>query len=238
MKPILFNTEMVRAILEDRKTVTRRVMKPQPRAIYYDGKVYDDDGLYVVAENQNGGVEQIELPYRPGDILYVRETWAVWSPTYGTIPEIIYKADGYSQSHKMKWRPSIHMPREAARIFLRVTDVRVERLQDITDDGAIQEGIQYTDFGTYLPNWKMSIDGGKTFHNPQKEIHHPGYHVGNANTPDQCYPTAKGAYHALWDSTIKPADRALYGWEANPWVWVIGFERISKVDMLKEGAVE
>ena len=185
MKPILFNTDMVRAILEGRKTVTRRVAKPQPRAIYHNGKIYDDDELYVVAENQNGKFEQVVLPYRPSDILYVRETWAAWSPTYGTAPKIIYKADGYSQSQKMRWLPSIHMPREAARIFLRVTDVRVERLQEINDDGVVSEGM---------------------------EIGAP--------------------FDDLWDSTIKKADRTLYGWEANPWVWVIEFERISKEDGL------
>ena len=192
MKPILFNTDMVRAILEGRKTVTRRVAKPQPRAIYHNGKIYDDDELYVVAENQNGKFEQVVLPYRPSDILYVRETWAAWSPTYGTAPKIIYKADGYSQSQKMRWLPSIHMPREAARIFLRVTDVRVERLQEMTIEDSLREGV------------KLSIKGCIAGESPL--------------TP----------FALVWDSTIKKADRPLCGWEANPWVWVITFERISK----------
>lgn len=191
MKPILFNTDMVRAILDGRKTVTRRVVKPQPRAIYYDAKVYDDDGLYVVAENQNGKLEQITLPYRPGNILYVRETWrsiSAWSGSY-TGCRIEYKVGGVQifdkvialPTQKGEWHPSIHMPREAARIFLRVKDVRVERLQEINDDGVISEGM---------------------------EIGAP--------------------FDDLWDSTIKKADRTLYGWEANPWVWVISFERISR----------
>ena len=181
MKPILFNTDMVRAILEGRKTVTRRVAKPQPRAIYHNGKIYDDDELYVVAENQNGKFEQVVLPYRPSDILYVRETWNKAPFRYD---EFIYKADG-CYGPDMPWHPSIHMPREAARIFLRVTDVRVERLQEINDDGVVSEGM---------------------------EIGAP--------------------FDDLWDSTIKKADRTLYGWEANPWVWVIEFERISKEDGL------
>lgn len=200
MKPILFNTEMVRAILDGRKTVTRRVVKPQSNyeamtaagQITSENPITIEDGLVVT---KNGDITTWgKLPYRPGDILYVRETWAVWSPTYGMIPEIIYKADGYSQSHKMKWRPSIHMPREAARIFLRVTDVRVERLQDITEDDAREEGVA-------------------------AEI--------ICRKPFEAIPSLE-RFKKIWDSTIKPADRALYGWEANPWVWVIGFERISK----------
>lgn len=128
MKPILFNTEMVRALLDGRKTVTRRAVKESAleRFVIDDngeliGSLYPNDKECIVYPSVD------DCPYQPGDILYVRETWAAWSPTYGTAPEIIYKADGYSQSHKMKWRPSIHMPREAARLFLRVKDVRVER---------------------------------------------------------------------------------------------------------------
>lgn len=188
VKPILFNTEMVQALLDDRKTVTRRVVKPQPkegqRIEYHEAR---KEWIYMRGWALVDGV--CRMPYRPGDILYVRETWAAWSPTYGTAPEIIYKADGYSQSHKMKWRPSIHMPREAARIFLRVTDVRVERLQDIDDDGVVAEGM---------------------------EIGAP--------------------FDELWDTTIKPKDRALYGWDANPWVWVIEFERISKEEAYAHAA--
>lgn len=184
-KPILFNTDMVRAILESRKVVTRRLLKPQLKTIYYDGKVYDDDGLYVIAENQNGGVEQIELPYRPNDILYVRETWAK-----GYDGEYIYRADDkladlpkFKDSTKIIYRPSIHMPKEAARIFLRVMDVRVERLQNIDDDGVVAEGLK----------------------------------IG-------------APFDELWNSTIKPADRAIYGWDANPWVWVIEFEKVEVSD--------
>lgn len=138
MKPILFNTEMVRAILEDRKTVTRRVVKPQPRNdVEYNGDYYFEK----VSSFMGWFASQIAQPYRPGDILYVRETWTVWNGNYE------YKADvdsGYGPfcsnctidictggcNSIIKWRPSIHMPREAARIFLRVTNVRVERLQE------------------------------------------------------------------------------------------------------------
>lgn len=137
-----------------------------------------------------------DAPYQPGDILYVRETWC--QPAANTY---WYKADSAVQN--ILWRPSIHMPKEAARIFLRVTDVRVERLQDMPHDGPLKEGIR----------WRECPDG---------------FTWKDDSEISCCYTTPMGAMRALWDSTIKPADRALYGWEANPWVWVIGFERISK----------
>lgn len=186
MKPILFNTGMVRAILDGRKLVTRRVVKPQPTFFYkYGGKIQDPDNqdkIAFLAMTEKNGEDHEEIyaaPYGPGDILYVRETWAAWSRTEGTAPAIHYKADG-KVLPGVKWRPSIHMPREAARIFLRVTDVWVERLQNIDDSGVVAEGLE----------------------------------VG-------------APFDELWDRTLKPADRARYGWKANPWVWAIQFERIS-----------
>lgn len=139
-----------------------------------------------------------KVPYRPGDILYVRETWAAWSRTYGAVPVLYYKADGDAPDG-IKWRPSIHMPREAARIFLRVTDVRVERLQDITEEQARAEG---------------AIDNRHFIHSPDNEY--------------ETLHSAREHFAGIWDSTIKPADRDLYGWAANPWVWVIEFEQISR----------
>lgn len=201
MKPISFrpNDEMIRAILDGRKTVTRRAVKPQPRAIYYDGKVYDDDGLYIVAENQNGGVEQIVFPYRLSDILYVREMWKFM----GSVSNVSRKADRYiyratwsGNEQPLAWRSSIYMPKKAARIFLRVTDVKVERLQDIDDDKALKEG--------------CGIWGG----------------VDWAAFPEE-------DFKRIWGNTIKPADRALYGWDSNPWVWVIEFEQIEKSEVFK-----
>lgn len=207
MKPILFNTEMVRAILAGRKTATRRVIKPQPD------------------EHLTTGESALELlavvcgPYHPGDILYVRETWAkVGDKAYG------YKADDIWSVPR--WRPSIHMPREAARIFLRVTDVRVERLQDITDEQALAEGVPEDDDyplenPVYCPKCKGEGILGAV---------HPvslGYmdiDCPYCNTPPK-------RFSNLWDSTLKPTDCALYGWDANPWVWVIEFERIKKEDI-------
>lgn len=174
MKPILFTTEMVRTTLDNRKTVTRRVVKPQHLRVL--------DSPYHKEHPETPDKVLFERlcrpPYLLGDLLYVRETWC--QPAAHTF---WYKADSTVQN--IKWRPSIHMPREAARILLRVTDVRVERLQDITDEQAEKEGCNdYTS-------------------------------------------TALGFFD-VWDSTIKPKDRDLYGWAANPWVWVIEFERCEK----------
>lgn len=140
MKPILFNTEMVRAILEDRKTVTRRIVKPP--------------ALYSI-----------------DDILYVRETWGDYSEcTPGGVGYYLYRADypdgakhydfdGY-KCDLPRWRPSVHMPKEAARLFLRVTDVRVERLQDIDEDGN----------GYWKQEWNPEIIAYEYKHNPNDEL--------------------------------------------------------------------
>lgn len=206
MKPILFNTEMVQAILDGRKTVTRRVVKPQP--ILY--------GLLEPCWNWYG----IKTPYEIGDILYVRETWkpieASCPPSHCTIE---YKAGGTKEfdeiiavpQHITSWRPSIHMPKEAARIFLRVTDVRVERLQDITEEQAISEGIE---------KHPVAVTNASDIF----EYYIPG-------TKKVCI-TACGAFSHLWDLTIpkhpNKFKRYPYYWNDNPWVWVIEFERISK----------
>lgn len=139
-KPILFNTEMVKALLNGRKTVTRRVVKPQPsiNASWLDKCA----GTYTFSD-----ATFPHEPFSKGDILYVRETWAEVSDLFGEFPQPIYKADikddhDYDLLGGVKWRPSIHMPREAARIFLHVTNVRVERLHDITPDSCAMEGIE------------------------------------------------------------------------------------------------
>lgn len=146
MKPILFNSDMVRAILDERKTCTRRVVKPQPKDAY--AIIDSDDETHtfdLLCGNRVAGglladwAETVKAPYWPGDFLYVRETWTAWSRTMGTPPVLYYKADGNAPDG-IKWRPSIHMPKEAARIFLRVTNVRVEHLQDITEEQAVAEG--------------------------------------------------------------------------------------------------
>lgn len=185
MKPILFNTEMTRAILEGRKTVTRRVMKPQPIAAVKT--LYRKDRTNIWRTHGADCWYEFRAPCVPGDILWVRETWA--KSMAGTF---MYRADDKAIMVE-RWHPSIHMTREAARLFLRVTGVRVERLQDINIDPP----------------------------GPENQVVREGLHY-------LC------DFIAVWYSTIKPADRPLYGWEANPWVWVIEFERIS-MDTAQEG---
>lgn len=199
VKPILFNTEMVRAILARRKSCTRRLVKPQPdeKHTYPLGFVTDSTekkevGCFGFGIDEYGGsVQYAKPPYQPGDILYVRETFI-----QAAAHIFWYKADDNSWiSEGLRWKPSIHMPKEAARIWLKVTDVRVERLQEITVESALAEG---TD----------------------KYIHLNGKFDENAILT---------SFMGIWNSTIKNSDLDRYGWAANPWVWVIEFERCEKL---------
>lgn len=201
IKPILFNTEMVWAILDERKSCTRRICKDANEYTVPDMKFYDADKRTYAVHNfaDREHTEQLSTaertcPICPGDILYVRETW------YKGLERYLYRAN-YSDTEKfyrggkeikIKWHPSIHMPKEAARIWLRVTNVRVERLQDIDGKGCVKEGIE----------------------------EEPLKYVGDE--------FVKGMFHDLWDSTIKKSDLDRYSWDANPWVWVIEFERCEK----------
>lgn len=226
IKPMLFNTEMVRALLDGRKTCTRRLVKfLAKKNPLWTG--YIKDGLMLY----NGRNEPCirKAPYQPGDILYIRETWA-WCPCWDCgldVEEIgcgheeeqryndekkehgcyIYRASCADNEYPSvdTWHPSIHMPKEAARIWLKVTDVRVERLQDITPKGAENEGVGnlfYEDIGYSEKNFGTEVD--------------PEYGI------------AKEQFAWLWESTIKKSDLDTYGWDANPLVWVIEFERCEK----------
>lgn len=191
IKPILFNTEMVRAILAGRKSCTRRIMKPQLTAHY--------------------GTQYAKPPYQPGDILYVRETWEHFDccscegDEHGNCPKEPQKSvidkRGYGCymyratdeiSGDAKWHPPRYMPKEAARIWLKVTDVRVERLQEITIDDIRNEGL--SSMAVHAGDMEIAIEEWKN----------------------------------LWNSTIKKSDLDRYGCGANPWVWVIEFERCEK----------
>lgn len=213
IKPILFNTEMVRAILDGRKTCTRRLIKPQPdkKHIYPLGFVTDSTekkevGCFGFAANEYGGsIQYVKPPYRyaPGDILYVRETWKKAPNGY------FYYEDWQKDdiADVTKWKPSIHMPKEAARIWLKVTDVRVERLQDITEEQACMEGTDPWDEACYENN---------------------GWHPTLSDPDSGGDPNMIDGFHKLWNSTIKKSDLDSYGWEANPYVFVIEFIRIDK----------
>lgn len=221
IKPILFNTRMVQAILEGRKTQTRRLVKQPP---VFGDILHDQDGWYYEDGTRNG--HSLIPSFSPGDILWVRETWSTHYDGIHDDLQFCYKADGIDlQAECMpgesnRWHPSIHMPKEAARIFLRVKNVRVERLQDITEKDALAEGmpddLDYPIAPTYCPRCKGEGLIGS----------HVGYGFVEADCP-MC-DTAVKRFNNLWNSTIEKADLEKYGWEANPWVWVVEFERCEK----------
>ncbi|MCM1059437.1 MAG: hypothetical protein NC452_04010 [Eubacterium sp.] len=196
-KPILFSTDMVRAILDGRKTVTRRIIKPQPPKEANGTYERMDNGKFQLKVEPYENIYDYEInpPYQIGDILYVRETY--WKCIDG---EYLYRADFLPNREKgfiRTWKPSIHMPKEAAQIFLRVTDVRVERLQDITREQVLKEGIRATAANVF--------------------------DLGNDYITEGI---DRGVFQTLWNSTVKKSDLDKYGWNANPWVWVIEFEKL------------
>jgi len=193
IKPILFNSEMVRAILDGRKDATRKIVK---------GFIPDDAVWGYTAFTPKGyiscrgtfadgyGEKFFKLPCEPGDILYVRETWKKALNGY-------YYYEAWQRNDiadVTKWKPSIRMPKEAARIWLKVTNVRVERLREISAESALAEGAD-------------------------KYIHTNGGLDENMTIT---------SFIGIWNSTIKKSGLDRYGWDANPWVWVIEFERCEK----------
>lgn len=221
MKPILFNTEMVRAILDGRKTATRRIIKDKDIVNSFDCEADGTPIAYIDQATGDSYLPTMPCPYQPGDTLWVRETWnGDWCDHY------IYKAGGGSAkaagyAAEPKWRPSIHMPREAARIFLRVTDVRVERLQEISYTELLAEGV--IPLGHLPGGCKCSAYTDGCMDGPC--VNRDNYEFWRYATP----------FIKLWDRTVKPADRDTSGWDADPWVWVIEFERISKDKALGGG---
>ncbi|MDK0685153.1 hypothetical protein P5F08_03680 [Clostridium perfringens] len=229
MKPILFNTAMVRAILDGEKTCTRRIIKRTPSNDTPSGfgfwrEFNETDKKWYIKDYTHGCVWWEENEYirkfskfHVGDILYVRETWAnTWTPD-GEVG-FVYKADGEPKNfpywgnakrgkHEV-WMPSIHMPKEAARVFLKVISVRAERLKDIDEEQAKKEGARkqswYQPFGTKIEDEQKYV--GSLVN------HKINYKTGFAD---------------IWDRTVKEEK---YSWEGNPWVWVIEFERVEKVE--------
>lgn len=211
-KPILFNTEMARAILDGKKSCTRRLVKPQPQG-YFE---VNENPVYIYDTDWNQG--KITPPYQPGDILYVRETWHKYIKRVGKGESCRFaEFYGYrasvanSEDADEPWRPSIHMPKEAARIWLKVTDVRVERLQEMKPVDVIKEGA-YPDCWDCLNTYEES--GSQCCYGTEEQC-------------SQCDGVMM-EWEKLWNSTIKKTDIDRYGWDANPWVWVIEFERCEK----------
>ena len=197
IKPILFNTDMVRAILDGRKSCTRRICKDANEYTVPDLEFYNADKRTYAVHNfvDKEHTEQLSTaertcPICTGDILYVRETWK-------EAPKGYYYYEDWQRNDIAditKWKPSIHMPKEAARIWLKVMNVRVERLQEISAESALAEGAD-------------------------KYIHTNGGLDENMTIT---------SFIGIWNSTIKKSDLDRYGWDANPYVWVISFERCEK----------
>lgn len=208
-RPILFSGEMVRAILDGRKSMTRRVVKEIPMlgtpiAWCAAAKAQEPGWVHIVGDYRRF------CPYGiPGDRLWVRETWKLWEDPKDGHDWVLYRAGGKMSFPNIehldmprdpfadKWRPSIFMPRWASRITLEITGVRVERVQDITEGDVREEGI--TDGGC--------LNCGE---------HEPC----GCDNPQ---PDARDAFIWLWDSINKKRG---YGWHVNPWVWVIEFNRV------------
>ncbi|ESR71166.1 hypothetical protein T266_11105 [Pseudomonas aeruginosa VRFPA05] len=199
-RPILFSGPMVRAILEGRKTVTRRVVKPQPDFL---GSMVDPNTPFKTLDA--GLHARITCPYgEPGDRLWVRETWGLQVRSYGggagefivyraTNPDAIYCRSSEGREYPVKWKPSIHMRRHSSRILLEITAVRVERLQDISEKQALAEGVELEGEGVC---W-----------------------AGAAGTASD---SPVESFRLLWE-LINGAG----SWNATPWVWVVEFKRVT-----------
>ncbi len=198
-RPILFSTEMVQAILAGRKTQTRRVVKPQP----IEGLEHVSGDLFFDKHTSGILPKSFKCPYgKKGDVLWVREAFC-YNDDDGYSSEFSYKADHPTAKG---WKPSIHMPKDAARIWLRIKDVRVERLNEISEQDAEAEGIeQFTKDGV---GFKYGLDGW-----------HWSLHTG---APFMCN-NRRMAFYTLW--CLINGEQS---WRANPWVWVVEFERIEK----------
>lgn len=233
MKPILFNTAMVRAILDGEKTCTRRLIKN--KYTNTDIKFWEHKGkkILVYAQNdvpepkinEDGSktmkvryMEEIEAPFKVGDILCVRETWQEAINKESDLLEPVYYEQMLRENviytdlddEPIKWRPSIHMPKKYARIFLKVTSVRAERLKDITEQGCFNEGIR-----------EFTKDGIVKKYDTEPNMY----------SWEKMPRTPREAFEKLWNSTLQLKGK-WNGWtnlfEFNPWVWVIEFERVEK----------
>jgi hypothetical protein len=247
MKPAIFNTDMVRAILDGRKTQTRRIidkryniqhlseLNAQGDKNIYPFQIIDNKTLNVYDTQDIFGCfnHYLKSPYKKGDIIYVRETFVVGIPD-GTMPEsdenpitVFYKADDsvhgwideYEEECNIPWKPSIHMTKEYARLFLRVKDVRIERLNEISEEDAIAEGIKHLGGGQIADTG----DYFETYYYHGDLIDAPNDGWGYENT---LFEWADEAFASLWES--------IYGKDSfnDDYVWVIEFEKISKEEAI------
>lgn len=214
-RPILFSAPMVRAILDGRKTVTRRALNAQAlKNIGYGVRLGECHELPTEGPLHPNSVDYYNdfCPFgQPGDRLWVRETFGLQVRHYGggagehivyraTNPDAIYCKSAEGQEYPVKWKPSIHMPRHSSRILLEITDVRVERLQDISEEQALAEGI--------IPH----VRGGWHWH-PHDPSNVDDWHQFGFKSP-------AFAFQDLWIGTGGD-------WDSNPWVWCVNFKRVT-----------
>jgi hypothetical protein len=238
----IFSAEEVRAILEGRKTRTTRVIKKLSHC-----PVHGIDPIFSHGYLRCNGCDHfgVKPRHKPGDIIYVREAWK-WHQLPGVGKgAYIFKADARPENALAwieGWKPSTHMPRKAARIFLRVTDVKVQRVQDASEEEAIAEGV--TRLFDYLSDyefeeWRKRIHRVNPDITPVKEKHEQPFtnylwhgHIGRGITQAQsdawryqmsAYKSARESFSSLWE---KVNARRGYGWDANPLCWVYEFERL------------
>lgn len=223
---MLFRGEQVRAVLEGRQTQTRRLIKPQPEqpapGSYFDAYNGGPQWNWWAADHRQHLDQIIQCPYgKPGDRLWVRETWAA-RPLHDDLPprdipkgsKVYYPATpelGLLNCEKQ--RPSIHMPRWASRITLEITGVRVERLQDISEEDAKAEGAQHF---PELPGRSPYGQDGR-------------WSMGQPTSVDQCLSSPRWAFANYFCKIAGKAPKGIHDprpWDANPWVWVIEFRRI------------
>ena len=228
-RPILMNGEMVLATLDDRKTQTRRVVK-----LSLPSTEMCPVRMIIDSQSPSGhswmsdmyGTKHIKCPYgQVGDRLYVRETWATNFPRtvkpkdLPDTTQILYRADGIIPSGKdsmTRWESCLHLPKRFARIHLEITAIRVERVQDITPDDIIAEGLD-----SFCWDYAESDDGtGDMFMYADHTIEPPKWAADNM-TSCECI---EDVFSWLWDSVSKPE----HTWDKNPFVWCVSFKKIDK----------
>ena len=259
MKPIIFSTPMVQAILNGKKTQTRRIIKPHNKVVAKQRKFKQGDGLWVHGYNDEhiakkeayGSIKDYSVsslwmkieryieqyaPYKPGDTIWVRETWCYLYDLDGNDqiiestgkvyyaadnPEFPYneflRDDGTKKDYPA-WNPSIHMPRTAARLFLRVTDVQIERLQDISNEDIRSEGITINQYG--IADMEKWLETTSTI--TEKSILSPDAPITENSGWWRVW------FRQLWDGINGTRDNGVYASDKNPFVWVITFERIEQ----------